>query len=299
MIDEMLDTTPQDPFTSAFYRWAELAATISISRREERQNTSEWQIADLLKGKITQAEMSLKQAVNQQLVQGSVYSGGTTFIPGNNSKDLYPLGYFFPAKTSAADGTVTDPLSGGNVGDISRATYSWWRHVTASAGAGKAGYESAGVSVSTWKGLGTLMKTVYNFCTRGADGSAPNIILADQKTYEDYESSRDDKYQTSDTSLAQMGFDNVKLKGATVIWDELVPDMYSGTAALTYGTAFFLNTKYYQLVIDRETDFVTTPFLDNEQQTARSAKILFMGNAVSVNQRKNGVLYRISQSMVS
>src|SRR5574343_1105728 len=67
---EIIDTTPQDPFTSAFYRWAELAATVSISRREERQNSSEWQIADLLKGKIMQAEMSLKEKVNQQLVQG-------------------------------------------------------------------------------------------------------------------------------------------------------------------------------------------------------------------------------------
>jgi hypothetical protein len=121
----------------------------------------------------------------------------------------------------------------------------------------------------------------------------------DQMTYETYESARDEKYQTQDTALAQMGFDNVKLKAATCVWDEVVPDMYSGTTALTYGTAFFINTKYYQLIIDRETDFVTTPFIDNEQQTARSAKILFMGNACSVNQRKLGVLYRISQSIVA
>jgi subtilase family serine protease len=96
-----------------------------------------------------------------------------------------------------------------------------------------------------------------------------------------------------------MGFDNVKLKAATCIWDELVPDMYSGTTAITYGTAFFLNTKFYKLLIDRETDFTTTPFIENEQQTADSAKILFMGNASSVNQRKLGVLYRISQSIVA
>jgi hypothetical protein len=139
---------------------------------------------------------------------------------------------------------------------------------------------------------------MYNFCSRGADGSGPNIILCDQTTYETYESARDERYQTQDTSLAQMGFDNVKLKGATVVWDELVPDMYSGTTSLTYGTAFYLNTKFYKLIIDRETDFTTTPFLENEQQTADSAKILFMGNATSVNQRKLGVLYRLNQAVI-
>ena len=296
---DIIDTTPQDGFTSAFYEWCELAATISISRREKRQNSSEWQIADLLKAKIKQAEMSLKQAVNQQLVQGTVYSGGTTFIPGNDSKDLFPLGYFLAAKTASADGTLTDPLSGGNVGNISRSTYSWWRHNTGSGGATAAGGEKVGAAATTYKGLERILMSMYNYCTRGADGSAPNIILTDQLTYETYSFARDQKYQTTDLNLAQMGFDNVKLKAATVVWDELVPDMYSGTTAVTYGTAFFINTEFYKLVIDKETDFTTTPFLENEQQTADSAKILFMGNATSTNQRKHGVLYRLNQAIVS
>src|SRR5574343_37759 len=296
---ETIDTTPQDPFTSAFYEWCEIAGTISISRREKRQNSGEWQIADLLKGKTMQAEMSIKQAVNQQLLQGTVYSGGTTFIPGNDGKDLNPLGWFFSAKTAAADGTSTDPFSGGNVCNISRSSYEWWRHVTGSAGASAAGNESVGVSATTFKGFERALRAMYNWCTRGADGSGPNVVVMDQVTYETYEAGRDEKYRTQDTSLAEMGFDNVKLKGATCIWDELVPDMYSGTTSLTYGTAFFLNFKFYQLIIDSQTDFVTTPFIENEAQTAKSAKILFMGNAACTNQRKNGVLYKISPSIVA
>src|SRR3970282_1694909 len=34
----VLDTTPQDGITSAFFEWAQLAVSISISRKEERQN---------------------------------------------------------------------------------------------------------------------------------------------------------------------------------------------------------------------------------------------------------------------
>jgi hypothetical protein len=96
-----------------------------------------------------------------------------------------------------------------------------------------------------------------------------------------------------------MGFDNIKLRGATCIWDEVVPDIDNGTTAITDGTAFFLNTNFYKLIIDSETDVVTTPFVEPENQTAKTAKILFMGNATCSNLRKQGVLYATSQSIVA
>jgi len=42
-----------------------------------------------------------------------------------------------------------------------------------------------------------------------------------------------------------------------------------------------------------------TPFVEPENQTAKTAKILFMGNAVTGNLRKLGVLYGISQTITS
>jgi hypothetical protein len=141
---------------------------------------------------------------------------------------------------------------------------------------------------------------MYNYCSRGAGGDAPNIVICNQETYETYENSLDQlKRYYQDDDLVSMGFDNIKLKGATMIWDELVPDIYTGTAALTKGSAFFLNTNYYKLVIDKETDFITTPFLENQEQTARAAKCLFMGQATVNNLRKLGVCYNISLSITS
>jgi hypothetical protein len=55
----------------------------------------------------------------------------------------------------------------------------------------------------------------------------------------------------------------------------------------------------YKLIIDSQTDFVTTPFIEPENQTARTAKILFMGNSVTGNLRKLGVGYAISQAITS
>jgi hypothetical protein len=219
------------------------------------------------------------------------------FINGNNSKDLYPLGYFL-RKNNESDPSTQ------NVGDIAGATYSWWRHRTASLGAGAADTgNDFYANVTTRAGLKQYLHTMYNWCTRGADGSAPNLILSDQISNETYELSLDDQKRYGDQKLASMGFDSVKMKQATMIWDETVPDVENGYAwdnsSWAKGTAFFLNTRFFKLVIDKQTDFVTTPFIEPENQTARTAKILFMGNTAVDNLRKLGVCYDILQTITS
>lgn len=292
----VIDTTPQEGMTTAFYDWRELAGSISISRLEERQNSGEAAILELLDQKKMQAEMTMRETLNRQLVQGEVSS--TTFVPVQNSADnnalgLNPLGWFL-----RKDNT-TDPTRGGNVGNIAGATQSWWRHRTAVIDSGSTDTGNAfALSVTTYKGLVVALKRMYNYCLRGS-GGAPNMVLFDQNTFETYENALDDKVRYLDTKMADMGFDTVKLKGATCIWDEQVPDVDSGTVAITKGTAFFLNTNFYKLIIDSETDIVVTPFVEPENQTVKTAKILFMGNAVCTNLRKLGVVYATSQSIVS
>ena len=289
---ETLDTTPQDGITSAFYEWREVGGTISISRKEERQNSGEAALLNLLEKKIMQAEMSMKQAINQQLVQGTVSS--STFVPGNSVKDLNPLGYFI------RKAPATDPVAGGNVGNIAAATYSWWRpnvadFTTASTPTGG----KFGATVDTLREFKIYLYRLYNYCSRGADGSGPNILLGNQESFETYENALDYDKRYYDEALASMGFDGVKMKAATFVWDELVPDLSSGTTSLTYGTVFMVNTKFYKLVIDSETDFITTPFVEPENQTAKTAKILFMGNTIANNLRKLGAAWAVSLSIVA
>ena len=243
--------------------------------------------------------MSIKAKVNSQLVQGTVYgtTPTATWVPGNDAKDLLPMGYFLPKNNSAA------PSAGGNVGNIARASYSWWRPQTAVLDSGtKDTGNSFAIAVTTYTGLRVALYRMYNFCSRGADGSAPNIVLSDQVTYETYENSLDQQKRYGDDALVSMGFDNIKLKGATMIWDELVPGIDTGDipgAAAYSGSAFFLNTKFYQLIIDEQTDFVTTPFIEPENQTAKTAKVLFMGQAACSNMRKLGVCYAIDQTITA
>ena len=290
---EVLDTTPQDGMTTAFYEWREIAGTISISRKEERQNSGEGRLIGLLESKIKQAEMSIREAINLQLVLGTISSA--TFVPGNSAKDLNPLGYFLRKVNS------TDPTTGGNVGNISGSSYSWWRHKTAYLSSTAETGNSFGFDATTFAGLKLGLRRMYNYCGRGS-GGYPNLVLMDQASFETYEQALDTNLRYADTKMADMGFDTIKLKGATCIWDEQVPNINDGSAdpsGATDGTAFFLNTEFYKLIIDSETDVITTPFVEPENQTAKTAKVLFMGNAAVSNLRKLGVLYGIDNTLVA
>jgi hypothetical protein len=288
---EQIDTTPQDGMTAAFYEWRELAATISISRREQRQNSSEAAIMSLLEAKTKQAEMGLREEANTQLLRGTVSSA--TFVPGNGGKDMNPLGWFL-----RKDNEV-DPTTGGDVGNIAGDTETWWRHKTAVADSTTADTgNSFALAISTYAGMKVGLRRMKNYCARGS-GGAPNLLVGDQVSFETYENALDTNVRFQNTRMADLGFDSVKVAGAEFIWDEIVPDIDNGTAAVTAGTVFFLNTNFYKLVIDGETDFVTTPFITPENQTAMTAKVLLMANACVSNLRKHGVLYGLSQTITS
>lgn len=290
----IIDTTPQDGITTAFYEWAEIAGTISISRREERQNAGEGRILSLLEAKVQQAEMSMTEKLNTDLIQGSTGGAAGVEFQQDTADDgnygLNPLGYFLPEENSTNAGTLSP-------GTINRATYSWWRHNTASLGAGADG-DTFNLNVSTFAGMKVGLRRMYNYCSRGTGGS-PNLVVADQLTYETYENALDTNMRYQNTQMADMGFDTIKLRGATCIWDESVPDIHAGSATLTNGTAFFINTKFYKLIIDSETDLTTTPFVTPENQTVRTAKLLFMGQACVSNMRKHGVCFETSLSIVA
>jgi len=77
--------------------------------------------------------------------------------------------------------------------------------------------------------------------------------------------------------------------GATVTFDEDLPSTGSGTGDVMY----FINSRYLFLKVDVATDFVTTDFVKPTNQTARTAQILWMGNLVTNNARRLGVLFNV------
>lgn len=236
--DEVLDTTPQDNLTSCFYSWKQIAGSIAINRLEERQNSGEAQILSLMQQKVSELQMSMSDEVNRQLLGA--------FSAGNGGKDLTPLPLIIADLPSSG--------AGATVGSISGATNSWWRN------------ETTDSSATTTKAYKDELRKMWNDCSKGP-GGGPDVVLLDQLSYEHYESALDDHTRHTNTAMADLGFDNLRLKGATCFWDERVPDSENQVVseadggAPTAGTAYFANSRFLELVVDTQTDFITTPFV--------------------------------------
>lgn len=280
---DVLNVDPTDGITNAFYDWRQMSVPISISRLEERQNASGHRMANLLEAKIMQAEIGIKEFFAKQVLQGNalISSANNIYDPylstANGSYGVEPLGKLI----------AKDPTSALTVGNIAQNSHSWWRNQVKEA-----------VITSSSSPIAFLMEadTVYNNCAKGP-GGPPDLILTDQNTYQLWRSAYYDKYRHTAPSDNNYPFENFKFNRATVTWDEFMPDWYSNSTTITYGTALFLNTKFIKIIYDKETNFVNTPFQKPTNQDAKVAHIMWMGNLAVDNRRKLGVWHKIPTSL--
>lgn len=293
---DVLDTTPADGMTSGFFDWRQIATPIAISRIEERKNSGQAQLFDLLKAKIQQAELSLSEEINYQLL-GKTPASGTAFSSGNGGKDLDPLPLIVPK----------DPTASVTVGNVNQNTNSWWRSRSVDGSTNGATTKDAGAlrgfDLNTWVELFMGLRALYNYASRGGGGS-PNMVLTDQAGYETFEAGLADKTRYTQVSKGSLAFDNIMYKaGCPMYWDEMVPDLENGvdftSSSFATSTYFMLNTKFLKFIVDSQTNFMTTPFTKPENQDAKVAHIMLYGNLACTNRRKQGVLYGVNQAIVS
>jgi len=298
---DTLDVTPQDGITAAFFTWRQLAGSISISRKEERQNSGEAKIRDLLEAKVMQTRLTLQDEMNNQVI-GQYVSSGVWSAPAGianqtSAAGLDPLLHLIPK----------DPSGSVSVGNVNQSTYSWWRPRIIDGSAVHGSKDSGamrGFLCSSWANLKAAARFTYNACSRGG-GGFPDLGLLDQLTFESYEAALDNvsRYVNMSKGPASMGFDSIRFKGQDLVWDEMMPDVDGGYAydstSWSTGTWIMLNTDYVELVIDSGTDFITTPFVRPENQDAKTAQILFMGNLTCSNRRKLGMIYGITAPITS
>lgn len=253
-----LDTTPQEGLTIAKFKIRELGGTISISRREQRMNSGEAQMINLLKAKTQQAEMSIKDKISEKLF------ADITTEPTEDIDSILLLVSSTPTTTTC--------------GGVSGETYAWWRNAQADCGAYGAN-------------LVSKMRTMYNDCTKS--GTEPDAIVCTQTAIEYYESlGVPGKQFVNDAKTADLGFQVLTYKGADMFWD---PDFATDTPE-TGESMLFLSSKHIKLRTDKETNFITTEFIEPENQTAKVAKVLWMGNLTIDSRRAHGVLHGIDAS---
>lgn len=273
---EVLDTTPQEGITSAFFDWKQFAVSVSISREEERKNSGKNRLLNLLNAKMMQAELTAKEIINEQLIGNPT---STTTAQYGSSSASAPYNKYF---SGLARLIQDDNDFSASVGGINQNTEAWWRNVSYDAGAVAWATSNAGLAP---------MRSVWNQCTKGSDH--PTLLLGDRGTFEAYEGMLFEGVRYTDTRFGDAGFGNLLFKGAPYTYDEYFEDI-SQDYANDDGHIYFLNDKYLEWVVDEATDFVNTPFRVPVNQMARTMYILLMGELVSGNRRRLGVIWDIN-----
>lgn len=297
-----LDTTPADGITSAFFPWSQMAVPITISGLEQRQNNGPEQIRDLLQAKMMQSQASAVELQNNCIVAGKIASGASGSVNQ------------FVARTGNLDSSANGPLPlavlidadddrSVAVGDINGNSEAWWRNQVKAS------------SASTYAGFKTELNNLYNTCRRGA-GGAPDLAICDQLVWELYFQSLQQQeryFVTNQRTINILGGaeeDMLKFRNAVLVWDEVVPDVGTTTANAvdsigtslqsgSHGTLYFLNSESLEYIVHPDADWTQTEFVVPVNQDARVAHLLWQGQWVVNNRRKNGVMYDIDNSITS
>lgn len=155
-----LDLTPQQPDTSAFYKWAQCYAMITLSNDEFYRNRGPEQIYPILKTLNDQASLTLADQLSENIWAGSTSRDGTD---GINIASM---------KTLVAD----DPTATG-VGSIAASVTSFRNKYDASAYT----FNTTNNPTSAEAALQDLI----NSCTFGSN--SPDAIFSDQALYSAYQ----------------------------------------------------------------------------------------------------------------
>jgi len=264
---EQLNVTPQEGITDAIYPWAELAASVSISRAEERKNSGKSRLINLLEAKIKQAEEALI------LKCVTAIFGTGNYNTSQTSKQMAGLLALVPEVPGSYD-------AGGLDGDAT-----WWQNKVLGDAATWSWINVSSVGTGFVK-----LGHIYNNCAKGP-GGRPDIMVSNQYTYESYcNGLLPNVRYTADDSVLQANFENIKYRGATWSWDEeCISATITKTLGLTTACIYLLNSKTFEIVYDSQSLFTHTGFVKPENQTAKTAQIVFMGNMLIRNRKKNGI----------
>lgn len=277
---DILDVTPMDGITSAFWEWRQASVPIAISALEEKKNRGEARILNLLQGKTKQAEMGIQEFFNYRLLVGA---GGSTITtaytsPVNGSTFVDPLPKL----------VAYDPTQSVSVGNINQATNTWWRNRTFN-------------SISTtYAGFLKELRQLRILCSRGPGGS-PDMHVADESVYTLYESALAAVHRNPSYQKADIPFDNIGFYSKPVTYDEYVPNVQAGTEtqSASAGTWMMFNMQFMGIQVDRETNFAPTEFKKPENQDAKVAHILWLGGIGTSNRRKQGVMGGIDTAIAA
>lgn len=177
--------------------------------------------------------------------------------------------------TSVTDAANLIPLSTlvntGQLGTIVGSTDTFWQATSTASGA----FATQGL---------TDMDTLYYALSSSSMMDNPTHIFTTRTVFQKFKQTRLPLERLQNTEVGKAGFTSLTFNGVPIIWDQYIDS----------GTLYMCNTNYWNLVVDSETDLITTPFITPYNQTLKVAFILWRGNQTTNNRRRFGKLTSIS-----
>ena len=183
---EVLDTSPSDVLTAAVFEYKQLAGNVTISGREQIQNSGELAIINLLEARIGNLERSMENSL-----ASSLFSDGT----GTSGKEIGGLQL------------VVADAGSGTVGGINSSTFTFFQNKQATA-------TSSAFSTTN---IQSDMNSLYIQLVRGTD--APDLVVAGSTPYTTFLATLQTLQRVADSRLADLGFTAVKYLNSDVVYD--------------------------------------------------------------------------------
>lgn len=259
---DQIKVNPVGGITAAVYPWRQLYSTIIISGLEEAQNNGKEQMINLLEAKVMQSEETLKNILVRMIY-------GTR---GANAKatDFDPLTTLIDS-TGAAGG-ITPAAAPAPENNWRSPTY----NATTGAGTNATGGTITGLPFGATVAGDDLEAILRRMFMLASDGGSDHVdaIFASAEVYEMYEGSLTPQVRYTDTSKANLGFQNLMFKNVPIYYDPDAPP----------GGVLGLNSKYVGLAIHSDRNFKQSPFTANLSGTVSAGSgVGTVGTAPATN----------------
>jgi hypothetical protein len=251
---DVLNIGAVDVLSAAEFPWRQVAVNLAISGLEMRTNSGENRIINFIKAKVKNAQHSFANGLSTD-----IYSDGTA---ANQINGLQAL--------------VADAGTG-TVGGINSSTYGFWQNIVQSAAAPLQGGSGITPSAST---IESLMLPLWIKLTRGMD--TPNLVVMSDDYFTFFEQSQTSLKRYTADQDGQAGMLSMKYKTADVFFDS--------SGGIPGAHAYFLNTKYMDLVVHQDANITMLDDVESINQDALVKSIIWQGNMALSNRSLQGVM---------
>ncbi len=245
---DSLNTSASDVLSAAKYDWAQVAIHVTASGRELKMNNSEQRMVNLVKARIKNA---MRTAANNMSVD--IYSDGSL---------TNQIGGLAALVTQAGTGTVGGIVSG---------TYTFWKN------------QFVDMASPASTNIIGYMNTLWLSLVRGTD--KPDLIVSSHDLYNYYESALQANQRYADSKAASAGFESLKYKTASVIFDS------NTNFTSTTEDMYFLNTDYLYLIEHSEARWTQDDDKVPVNQDAVVIPMYWMGQLVTSNRSLQGLCF--------